>query len=129
MAEDSELKVYALNPLSDAKVPIFLKSDDDFGPLDAHSEPYIDAKIGMKQFIQTKSLNYRYYSATSLILGIPSLCEADREFAEQRKLDFAKILDESKPDVLVNSNEVSKTHSLWRHSGLLVLRKSLFVVQ
>mgnify|MGYP001810795324 CR=1 FL=1 len=48
--ENSCLKLYAINPFSKKKTPIFLKSDDDFGHLNENGEPYVDSKLGFYLF-------------------------------------------------------------------------------
>ena len=44
------LKLHAINPFSQKTIPIFLKSDDDFGHLNENGEPYVDSKLGYYPF-------------------------------------------------------------------------------
>jgi hypothetical protein len=44
--ENSLLPLYAVHPLTNANIPIYLKSDDEFGDLDSDGRPILDAKLG-----------------------------------------------------------------------------------
>lgn len=82
LKENSRLPCYAINPFTKNKIPLFLKNDSEFGTLNSQGIPYVDSK-----------------------LGIPSLSELDKNFAQQNRLTFKEIIDLSN-NSLTNSDKV-----------------------
>lgn len=75
------LNCTAVNPLTGEEIPIFLKSDENFGEKSLDNVPFLDAKLGM-----------------------PSLDLNAKEFASDHNLKYREIIDDEK---LINSNEVN----------------------
>lgn len=62
--ENSFVDCYAINPINNQKIPIYLNSNDNFGELNANGAPYLDAR-----------------------LGIPALNKNDEQFASENKIE------------------------------------------
>lgn len=43
---------FAINPLTNERIPVFLKNDDHFGELNANGIPYVDSKLGTYQYLE-----------------------------------------------------------------------------
>ena len=89
---------FASNPLNGSEIPVYLKSDEDYGELNLEGISYMDSK-----------------------LGVPSIDAADKQFALDNKIEFTDIIDEVS-DVLINSEEYS---GLKREEVEKLIRKKL----
>jgi len=100
--ENSLLPCYAINPLNGKQIPIILKSDADFGTLNAQNVPYVDSLLGKSPFLL---LTFRITKfSTSVQSGIPSLSQEDLNIAKGFNFAYDEILCDN--DTLKNSAEV-----------------------
>lgn len=43
---NEKLQGYVINPITNEKIPLYLKEDDKFGELNANGTPCVDSKLG-----------------------------------------------------------------------------------